>query len=139
VALSTCKAKYMAMREAIKEVIYLTNMLQWLNQALNLGLELKQKVTPLLTDSDSAMKLAENPEFHKRSKHIDITYHFIRECIRDKKVTVAFVKSAEQLADSLTKGLNAAKHQALLEGFNLKATSEEPMSERVKKVRFSKA
>ena len=102
-------------------------------------MELKQKVTPLLTDSDSAIKLAENPKFHKRSKHIDITYHFIRKCIRDKKVTVAFVKSAEQLVDSLTKGLNTIKHQALLEGFNLKAINKEPISERVKKVRFSKA
>ena len=104
-----------------------------------MGLELKQKVTPLLTDSDSAIKLAENPKFHKRLKHIDITYHFIRKYIRDKKVTVAFVKSAEQLADGLTKGLNAVKHRALLEGFNLKAKSKEPISERVKKVRFSKA
>ena len=73
-------------------------------------MKLKQKVTPFLIDSDSAIKLAENPKFHKRSKHIDITYHFIRECIRDKKVTVAFVKSAEQLVDGLTKGLNAVKH-----------------------------
>ena len=71
------------MREAIKEVIYLTNMLKWLNNALNLGLDLK--VMPLLTDSDSARKLAENQEFHKRTKHIDIAYHFIRECIRDNK------------------------------------------------------
>ena len=109
-ALSTCEAEYMAMREAIKEVIYLTNMLQWLDQALKLGLELKQKVTPLLIDSDSAIKLAENPKFHKRSKHIDITYHFIHKYIRDKKVTVAFVKSAEQLIDSLTKGLNTIKY-----------------------------
>ena len=85
------------------------------------------------------MKLAENPEFYKRLKYIDITYHFIRECIRDKKVTVAFVKSAEQLTDGLTKGLNTIKHQALLEGFNLKATSEKPISKRVKKVKFSKA
>ena len=56
------------------------------------------------------MKLAENPKFHKRSKHIDITYHFIREYIKDKKVTVAFVKSVEQLIDGLTKGLNTVKH-----------------------------
>ena len=56
------------------------------------------------------MKLAENPKFHKRSKYIDITYHFIRECIRDKKVTVAFVKSVEQLTDGLTKGLNVIKY-----------------------------
>ena len=73
-------------------------------------MELKQKVTPLLIDSDSAIKLAENPKFYKRLKHIDITYHFICEYIRDKKVMVAFVKSVEQLIDGFTKGLNAIKH-----------------------------
>src|SRR5437667_12665088 len=100
----------MAIREAIKEVIYLTNILQWLDQALNLGLELKQKVTPLLTDSDSAIKLAENPKFNKRLKHIDITYHFIRESRSDKNVTVAVVKSTEQLAGGRTKTLNSMKN-----------------------------
>src|SRR5205809_6063660 len=120
----------MALREAIKEAIFLSSILGWLEKEPKLG-SLLPSIPPVLTDSDSAIKLAENPKFHKRSKHIDITYHFIRECIRDKKVTVAFVKSAEQLVDGLTKGLNATKHQALLEGFNLKATSEEPMSKRV--------
>jgi len=50
---------------------------------------------PILTDSQSAMKLGENPEFHKRSKHIDITYQFIRECISEEKVKLVFVRTTE--------------------------------------------
>ena len=121
------------MREAIKEVIYLTNMLKWLNNALNLGLELK--IMPLLTDSDSARKLAENQEFYKRTKHIDIAYHFIRECIRDNKVIVVYIKTSEQIADGLTKGISSRKYHAMVEAFKLKAKGEGEKLEG-KKVRF---
>ena len=75
----------------------------------------------VISDSDAAIKLAENPEFHKRSKHIDIAYHFTRECINERKIKLVFVRSADQLADGFTKGLNAYKHGAFIEGLNLKA------------------
>jgi len=67
------------------------------------------------------MKLAENPEFHKRTKHIDIIYHFIREAIRDEKAKLVFVRTTEQLADGLTKGLNKNKHDLFIQGLNLQA------------------
>ena len=65
------------------------------------------------------MKLGENPEFYKRLKYIDITYHFIRECIKEKKVKLVFVRTSKQLANSLTKGLNNNKYNAFIEGLNL--------------------
>ena len=74
---------------------------------------------PILTDSQLAIKLGKNPEFHKRSKHIDITYHFIRECISEEKVKLVFVRTTEQLADGFTKGLNKTKYNAFIEGLNL--------------------
>src|SRR5213083_2319518 len=118
VALSSCEAEYMALREAIKEAIFLSSILGWLEKEPKLG-SLLPSIPPVLTDSESARKLAENPKFHKRSKHIDITYHFIRECISEKRVKLAFVRTIEQLADSFTKGLGKAKHEAFIEGLNL--------------------
>ena len=108
----------MALREAIKEAIFLSSILGWLEKEPKLG-SLLPSIPPVLTDSESARKLAENPEFHKRSKHIDITYHFIRECISEKRVKLAFVRTIEQLADGFTKGLGKAKHKAFIEGLNL--------------------
>jgi hypothetical protein len=112
----------MALREATKEAIYLSSILKWLERERKLGITVSS-ITPIavLTDSDAAMKLAENPEFHKRSKHIDITYHFIRECISEGKIKLSFVRTHNQLADGFTKGLNAYKHSAFIEGLNLKA------------------
>ena len=108
----------MALREAIKEAIFLSSILGWLEKEPKLG-SLLPSIPPVLTDSESVRKLAENPEFHKRSKHIDITYHFIRECISEKRVKLAFVRTIEQLVDDFTKGLSKAKHKAFIEGLNL--------------------
>ena len=74
---------------------------------------------PILTNNKSTRKLAENPKFHKRSKHIDIAYYFIRECIREKKVKSVFIRTTDQLADSFTKGLSKHKHDSFIEGLNL--------------------
>jgi len=66
----------MALRDAIKEALYLSGMLKWLKNE-QLGGVSSPSTIPVLTDSKSARKLAENPKFHKRSKYIDIAYHFI--------------------------------------------------------------
>ena len=124
VALSSCEAEYMALKEASKEAIFLSKMLKWLENKLENKLKLLRdispsKTVPILMDSQSAIKLSENPEFHKRSKHIDITHHFIRECISEEKVKLVFVQTTEQLADGFTKGLNKTKHNAFIESLNL--------------------
>jgi hypothetical protein len=118
VALSSCEAEYMAFKEAIKELIYLNNLTSYFSKFLNIPIS--NKVPLLLTDSESALKLANNPEFHKRSKHIDITYHFIREAMIDKKANLIHISNKNQLADGFTKGLDNIKHKAFISALNLK-------------------
>jgi hypothetical protein len=108
VALSSCEAEYMALKEAIKEGIYLNNAFQWLNSALNLGYSTEPPT--VLIDNQAAKILSENPEFHKRSKHIDIIYHFNREAVKDNKIKLLYIKSKEQLADILTKYLEKQQY-----------------------------
>ncbi|KAG5864215.1 hypothetical protein JTB14_031796 [Gonioctena quinquepunctata] len=60
-------------------------------------------------DNQSAIKLANNPEFHKRTKHIDIKYHFVREASENGVVKIDYVESNLQLADILTKPLTKEK------------------------------
>ena len=108
----------MALRDAIKEALYLSGILKWLESEL-LGGVSSPSIMPILTDSESARKLAENPEFHKRSKHIDIAYHFIRECIKEKKVKLVFIRTIDQLANGFTKGLNKHKYDSFIECLNL--------------------
>ena len=58
---------------------------------------------------------------HKRSKHIDITYHYIRECIQEQKVDIVYINTKKQLADGLTKGLDSIKHQNMVKSLNLQS------------------
>jgi hypothetical protein len=46
-----------------------------------LNLEYTNSIPKIMVDNESAIKLGENLEFYKRSKHIDIAYYFIRENI----------------------------------------------------------
>ena len=45
----------------------------------------------LLVDNQSAITLSKNPVHHNRTKHIDTRYHFIRQCVEDKKIKIAFI------------------------------------------------
>ena len=57
----------------------------------------------LLIDNKSAISLSKNPVFHERSKHIEIRYHFIRECVEQGRIGIDYVRTSDQLADILTK------------------------------------
>lgn len=102
VALSSTEAEYMGITEACKEAIYLRN----------LEFEIRNKTNTIViyNDNQSAQKLSANPIFHKRSKHIDVKYHFCRDCISDKLVTIKYLPTTEMPADLLTKGLCSKKH-----------------------------
>ena len=64
-------------------------------------------------DNTAAIDLAYNPQHHKRTKHIARRHFFIRECVEGMKLTVPYVRSAENLADFFTKPLGARVFFAL--------------------------
>ena len=57
----------------------------------------------LLCDNQSSIKIAQNPVFHKRSKHIAIRFHFIRERVESSEILLQFVRTKDMAADQLTK------------------------------------
>ena len=66
--------------------------------------------TILNMDSKSAIDLAQNPINHKRSKHIRIKYHWIREQVGAQIVRLNHVSSADMRADMMTKSLADKLH-----------------------------
>ena len=93
VATSTTEAEYIALDHCVKEAMWLRIMLK--------DLTCNEECILIMADNQSAIKLAKNAEFHKRTKHIDIKYHKIREYIDEKQVEVKYVKSSENVADLL--------------------------------------
>lgn len=102
VALSSCEAEYISATSAACLGIWLARLLAEITGA-------DPKKALLKVDNKSAISLCKNPVFHDRSKHIDTRYHFIRQCLEEKKVEVEFVRSDEQIADILTKPLGRNK------------------------------
>ena len=97
VALSTCKAEYMALSHTAHEAI-------WLREVLA-GLGLKQTTIEIKRDNQWAIAVAKNPEDHTRMKHVAIHYHFVREKVQEQVVQVTYVPTSENVADILTKAL----------------------------------
>ena len=56
----------------------------------------------LKCDSQIALHLAKNQSHHKRTKHIDIRYHIIREVLEKKEIELIKVAGSENAADIFT-------------------------------------
>ena len=100
VAQSTAEAEYYAAGHASKDIVWLRNVLS------QLGLD-QTGPTTLFCDNQSAMAMVHNPVFHERTKHIEVKYHYIRQVVESKKMSLEYVPSEDQLADILTKPLSA--------------------------------
>jgi len=102
VTLSSCEAEYVTAASAACQGI-------WLSRLIGDLLGTKEVQVKLLMDNMSAIALSKNPMHHERSKHIDMKYHFLRECIEEGTVNVDHVGTAEQLADIFTKALGRVR------------------------------
>ncbi|XP_043461176.1 secreted RxLR effector protein 161-like [Leptopilina heterotoma] len=105
VALSTMEAEYLALSEISREVIYVKRLLS------DMGFVQRAK-SPIkvFCDNQSAIELSKNCVFHKRSKHIDIRFHFTRELVENKEIKISYIRTDMMLADVLTKPLTKCKH-----------------------------
>ncbi|KAD3336473.1 hypothetical protein E3N88_31992 [Mikania micrantha] len=81
----------------------------WLRRSLEeLGFK-QEDPTVIYCDNKSAINLSKNPILHSRSKHIELRYHFIREMVTKKQVSLEYCSTHHQLADVLTKALSMEK------------------------------
>ena len=119
VALSSCEANYIAATSATCQAIW---MYRLISELTSNGVSTAR----LMVDNQSAITLSKNTGHHNRSKHIDTRYHFIRECVEEKKIEISFVRTEDQLADMFTKALGRQKFQEMRDRIGIRST---PMEE----------
>ena len=106
--LSSKKQNYVSLSTAESEYIVAGSccaQLLWMKQTLkDYGIHLKQ--VALYCDNESAIKIANNPVQHSKTKHIEIRHHFLRDHVTKEDIDIIHVNTEEQLADIFTKPLD---------------------------------
>ena len=87
-ALSSAKAEYTAASLVAYEAIWMRKILVEL-----FGSHLDPTV--IYCDNQSCIKFSVNPVFHDRSKHIDIRYHHIRDCVQRKIMLLSSIPTED--------------------------------------------
>ncbi|RVE43631.1 hypothetical protein evm_011715 [Chilo suppressalis] len=84
VAASSTEAEYMALYEAVREALWLKSL------AISLNINIDKPIV-IFEDNNGCISIANNPINHKRTKHIDIKYHFSREQIEKNVITLNYI------------------------------------------------
>ena len=97
------EAEYVAATHAAKEALWLRT---FIDQVFGRNIE---KPMTLYCDNQLAIALTKDHQYHARTKHIDVRFHFIPWVIEEGKVKLVYCPTNDMLADTFTKALPSAK------------------------------
>ncbi|GJS44810.1 putative ribonuclease H-like domain-containing protein [Tanacetum coccineum] len=106
VATSSTEAEYVAAASCCGQVLWIQN------QMLDYGYNFMH--TMINIDNNSTICIVKNPVSHTKTKHIEIRYHFIRDCNDKKLIQVVKIHTDNNFADLLTKALDVGRFQYLV-------------------------
>ena len=113
--MSTMEAEYVAITHAAKEAL-------WLHSLLSQIFDITPPSTILFSDNKSAIKLTKDHQYHARTKHIDIRFHFIRYIVENGSIRLVYCPTDDMTANMLTKALPSAKAKHFASQLGLLAT-----------------
>jgi hypothetical protein len=102
VSLSTTESEYVAAAHSTKEALWLKSLISQVFGPLTYPID-------ILCDNQSAIVLAQDHQYHARSKHIDVCFHFIRWVVERGAIRLTFCPTADIIADIFTKALPSPK------------------------------
>jgi len=116
VTLSSTEAEYYALSSIAREVAWLRHLLGELEYA-------GHDICPVIVNGDNqgSLYLAENPQYHQKTKHIEVQYHYIRQEVKARNIALNYVPTDQMAADGLTKPLNREKHMRFINLLNMES------------------
>ena len=99
VSLSSTEAEYKAASDTSRQMEWLRTFGDELGDDMSAS-------TPMYVDNHGAIFLSENPAVDRRTKHVEVHYHFVREYRASGSMEIYYVPSEENLADALTKNVS---------------------------------
>ncbi|GJU88630.1 putative ribonuclease H-like domain-containing protein [Tanacetum coccineum] len=106
VANSTTEAEYVAAANCCGQVLWIQN------QMMDYGFNFMN--TRIHIDNESTISVIKNPVAHSRTKHIEIRFHFIRDCYEKRLIEVIKIHTDSNVADLLTKGFDVTRFNFLV-------------------------
>ena len=125
---SSTESEYKSLSDRVKEGVWLSRLLHELRVLSSTNIpvtqtnsEIHKNLLPIeiSCDSQSVVKLARNPVFHARSKHIKIHHHYVRERLLEGEISLKYINTSQQPADLLTKSLGRLKFELHRKTLNL--------------------
>ena len=108
VALSTTEAEYIALSQALRDVIPLIQLLKEVNNIFPINMPQTEVHCKVWEDNNGCITLAQEQKFSPRTKHIAIKYHHFRQHIKNGTIKILPIDTKEQTADIFTKPLDEA-------------------------------
>ncbi|KAH6106179.1 hypothetical protein HBI81_252870 [Parastagonospora nodorum] len=123
-AQSTQEAEYIAAADLSNEVVWVQNITQEILEHMGIKEDIGQAKTKMLIDNNSARILANNPEHHRRAKHIEIRYHVLRVRVQKGEQVLDRVDSAENISDVFTKVFTKEKFLSLRDMLEMRMAAD---------------
>ena len=115
IATSLTEAEYVVAFDATKEAL-------WLGRLAHTFRQVDSDSAPVVySDSQSAVALSKNPVHHNASKHIEVRYHFVRDCVISGKIGLEKISTTDNVADGMTKCLSADRFRSLRQQMGITA------------------
>ena len=97
VTVSTSEAKYVALGDTVKELLFLRQVLRFMLPGKGIP------CFPIIENSQDAVQISQNPVSNSNLKPIDVRHHFLRELVYQEDISVNHLPSEYQYAEFLTK------------------------------------
>ena len=105
ITLSTTESEYVALSQAMRDVIPLLEVLNHIQKAITVDIERPVVRCTVFEDNQGALELAIAPKMRPRTRHIAVKYHHFREHVERGLIKIVYVDTKGQLADMFTKAL----------------------------------
>ena len=105
-ALSTAESEYIALYQALREVIPSINLLEDIYKTLPIFLGAPNFKCTVHEDNQSYVKMAQFPKFSPRTKNIALKYYHFRSFVKSERVIIKYCRTEIQKAHLLTKPFN---------------------------------
>lgn len=112
VSLSSAEAEYVALSQCVCECIFI-------GQLLNEILDYNLYPIKVFEDNQSCIKMSTTIET-KRTKHIDVKHHFIRNHVSKNEIMLVYIPTSNQIADMLTNALPVSVFTKFRDMLNIK-------------------